>query len=82
MRVNNVCGSVCMCVCFYFVVGGLMTSNELRKELESRGCRFLRQGKGSHEIWINKKGYKISVPHPKKKMGKGLITKLLKWAED
>ena len=57
-----------------------MTSDELRKELEARGCRFLRQGKGSHEIWINKEGKRTSIPHPKKKLGKGLVTKLLKWA--
>ncbi len=59
-----------------------MTSSELRKTLESQGCRFLRQGKGSHEVWINRGGKKISVPHPKKKLGKGLVTKLLKWAEE
>ena len=57
-----------------------MTSGELRKELEAKGCKFLRQGKGSHEIWINKKGKRTSVPHPKKKLGKGLVRKLLTWA--
>ena len=30
-----------------------LTYGELRRKLESLGCRFQRQGRGSHEIWIN-----------------------------
>ena len=58
-----------------------MTSRELRETLESIGCRFLREGKGDHEIWVNQSGKKIAVPHPKKQLGKGLVKSILKWAE-
>ncbi|MDE2842047.1 MAG: type II toxin-antitoxin system HicA family toxin [Chloroflexota bacterium] len=30
-----------------------MTYGELRLKLENLGCRFQRQGRGSHEIWLN-----------------------------
>ena len=41
--------------------GGLY--RELRRVLETHGCMFVRQGKGSHEFWqspIN--GKRFSVP--------------------
>ncbi|WP_095211350.1 type II toxin-antitoxin system HicA family toxin [Endozoicomonas ascidiicola] len=58
-----------------------MNSRELKKLLETMGCKFYRQGKGSHEIWINKEGKKMQIPHPKKKLGEGLLKKIMKWAE-
>lgn len=58
-----------------------MNSRELRKLIETKDCKFHRQGKGSHEIWINKQGHKMQIPHPKKKVGTGLLKKILKWAE-
>ncbi|MFK0571241.1 type II toxin-antitoxin system HicA family toxin [Endozoicomonas sp.] len=58
-----------------------MNSRDLRKLVEARGCQFLRQGKGSHEIWINRQGKKMQIPHPKKKVGSGLLQKILNWAE-
>ena len=30
-----------------------MTYRQLRRKLERLGCRFERQGAGSHEIWLN-----------------------------
>jgi predicted RNA binding protein YcfA (HicA-like mRNA interferase family) len=41
----------------------------------------LRGSKGSHHIYIHpKQGGHISVPHPKKDLGMGLVQKLLKQA--
>ncbi|PJE80655.1 hypothetical protein CI610_00316 [invertebrate metagenome] len=58
-----------------------MNSRELRKLVATKGCKFHRQGKGSHEIWMNKQGDKTAIPHPKNKVGSGLLKKILKWAE-
>ncbi len=58
-----------------------MNSRELRKLVEAKGCKFHRQGKGFHEIWINKQGQKMQIPHPKKKIGTGLLKQILNWAE-
>ena len=30
-----------------------MTYRQLTRKLRALGCRYDRQGKGSHEIWIN-----------------------------
>ena len=57
-----------------------MNSAELIKQLEQDGWT-LRSVKGSHHVFThpNKPGH-ISVPHPRKDLGKGLSTKLLKQA--
>jgi predicted RNA binding protein YcfA (HicA-like mRNA interferase family) len=37
---------------------------ELSKRLCGAGCQPTRQGKGSHEIWLNpKSGVSFTVPH-------------------
>lgn len=55
-----------------------MDSAELIKQLERDGW-MLRGGKGSHKVFTHptKPGH-ISVPHPKKDLGTGLVRKLLK----
>ena len=57
-----------------------MSSRELIKQLEADGW-FLRDSKGSHHIFEHpyKPGH-ISVPHPKKDLGLGLLHKLQKQA--
>jgi predicted RNA binding protein YcfA (HicA-like mRNA interferase family) len=36
---------------------------ELSKQLRKAGCRPIRQGKGSHEIWLNPEtGLSFTVP--------------------
>ncbi|MCX7190407.1 MAG: type II toxin-antitoxin system HicA family toxin [Methylotenera sp.] len=57
-----------------------MNSKELISKLEKDGWT-LRGSKGSHHIFIHpvKTGH-ISVPHPKKDLGIGLVQKLLKQA--
>ena len=43
--------------------GNRITHDELRQKLESLSCRFQRQGRGSHEIWINPaNGRRIPIP--------------------
>ena len=37
-----------------------MTYGELRLKLENLGCRFQRQGQGSHEIWLNPANGRLS----------------------
>lgn len=57
-----------------------MTSAEIIKKLEAAGWE-LRGVKGSHHIYVHpSRGGHITVPHPKKDMGKGLVQKLLKHA--
>lgn len=57
-----------------------MNSKEIIKRLEQDGWT-LRSVKGSHHVYIHpsKPGH-ISVPHPKKDLGAGLVSKLLKQA--
>ncbi|MFT0532254.1 type II toxin-antitoxin system HicA family toxin [Castellaniella hirudinis] len=57
-----------------------MDSKELTKLLERSGW-ILRGVKGSHHIYHHpdRPGH-ISVPHPKKDLGIGLVNKLLKQA--
>ena len=57
-----------------------MTSKEVIKKLTDDGW-VLRGIKGSHHIYTHssKSGH-ISVPHPKKDLGIGLVKKLLKLA--
>lgn len=57
-----------------------MKSAELIKRLEKAGW-VLRAVKGSHHIYTHpEKGGHITVPHPKKDLGVGLVAKLLKQA--
>jgi len=57
-----------------------MNSKELIKQLEAAGW-VLRGAKGSHHIYIHpERGGHITVPHPKKDLGLGLVYKLLKQA--
>jgi predicted RNA binding protein YcfA (HicA-like mRNA interferase family) len=57
-----------------------MNSKELISKLEKDGW-ILRGSKGSHHVFTHpiKAGH-ISVPHPKKDLGIGLVQKLLKQA--
>lgn len=55
-----------------------MNGAELIKQLEKAGW-VLRGVKGSHHIYTHpQRGGHISVPHPKKDLGGGLVHKLLK----
>ena len=57
-----------------------MNSAEIIKLLEEDGWK-LRSIKGSHHVFVHSQrpGH-ISVPHPKKDLGTGLVNKLLKQA--
>lgn len=57
-----------------------MKSKELIRHLEAAGW-VLRGAKGSHHVFVHpdRPGH-ISVPHPKKELGVGLVNKLLKAA--
>jgi len=58
----------------------IMNSSELIRKLEAGGWE-LRSIKGSHHIYVNPAtGAHISVPHPKKDLGSGLVHKILKQA--
>jgi predicted RNA binding protein YcfA (HicA-like mRNA interferase family) len=58
-----------------------MTSSQLIKKMLKAGW-VLRAAKGSHHIYTHpdRPGH-ISVPHPKKDLGTGLLNKLLKQAD-
>ena len=63
--------------CVYYT---LMNSNDLIKRLLAGGF-VLRGVKGSHHIYVHpQRGGHVSVPHPKKDLGVGLTSKLLKQA--
>jgi len=57
-----------------------MNSRELIRQLEADGWT-LRSVKGFHHVFVHpaKPGH-ISVPHPKKDLGTGIVNKLLKQA--
>ncbi len=53
-------------------------SKELIRILEKKGFTFSRQS-GSHAIYANKNGVKVTVPiHGKKDLGKGLMKQIMK----
>lgn len=53
-------------------------SKELIKILEKKGFIFSRQS-GSHAIYTNQNGVKVTVPiHGKKNLGKGLLKQIIK----
>lgn len=57
-----------------------MNSKDLIRQLEAGGW-VLRGVKGSHHIFTHpERGGHLSVPHPKKDLGLGLVQKLLKQA--
>lgn len=57
-----------------------MNSKELIKILEKEGW-VLRNVKGSHHIYSHpNRGGHITVPHPKKDLGVGLVRNILKHA--
>ncbi|HEY8709864.1 MAG TPA: type II toxin-antitoxin system HicA family toxin [Burkholderiaceae bacterium] len=57
-----------------------MKSADLIKQLQQNGWE-LRGVKGSHHVFTHPtRGGHISVPHPKKDLGTGLVEKLLKQA--
>ena len=64
----------------YRIYNALMNSKELIKALKKDGW-VLRGSKGSHHVFNHpRKAGHITVPHPKKDLGIGLVQKLLKQA--
>lgn len=48
-----------------------MSCNEFIKEAKEKGWYFLRQGKGSHEIWTNGEKQVVIPNHGSKEMPTG-----------
>ena len=70
---------ICVYVLYRFY-NASMNSKELIKALEKDGW-VLRGSKGSHHVFNHpRKAGHITVPHPKKDLGIGLVQKLLKQA--
>jgi predicted RNA binding protein YcfA (HicA-like mRNA interferase family) len=62
------------------VYNNVMKSEDIIKRLLTSGWK-LRNIKGSHHVYTHpERGGHISVPHPKKDLGKGLVRKLLREA--
>ncbi len=56
----------------------VINAKQLIKILESKGFTFARQS-GSHAIYANPNGIKVTVPiHGKKDLGKGLLKQIMK----
>lgn len=65
----------------YRIYNAWMNSKDLIKALETNGW-VLRGSKGSHHVFRHpRKAGHITVPHPKKDLGIGLVQKILKQAE-
>lgn len=59
----------------------VINAKELIKILEINGFFFSRQS-GSHAIYINSNGKRVTIPiHGKKDIGKGLLKQILKDAD-
>lgn len=58
--------------------GVTMNSRELKQKLTAAGCKYVRAGKGSHEMWQSAAGKKFQVPCPKKNYGLGILKHILK----
>lgn len=56
-----------------------MKSGDLIKAVEAAGWRLDRIS-GSHHIFTKPGHYPLSIPHPKKDLGRGLVAKLKKAA--
>ena len=71
---------IVLIVPFIVVIVPTMRSTDLIKELEKAGWT-LRSVRGSHHVFqhLNRPGH-LTVPHPKKDLGKGLVHKILKQA--
>ena len=58
-----------------------MKCSDLLRKISRAGIKIERQGKGSHIILVRKDGDKFSFPdHSSDEMGKGLESKIKKWA--
>ena len=58
-----------------------MKCSDLLRKISHAGIKIERQGKGSHIILVRKDGDKFSFPdHGSDEMGKGLESKIKKWA--
>jgi predicted RNA binding protein YcfA (HicA-like mRNA interferase family) len=56
----------------------VINAKELIKVLERKGFNFSRQS-GSHAIYANQNGVKVTIPiHGKKALGKGLLKQIMK----
>lgn len=59
----------------------LCKPKKLKKVLETIGCSFHRNGKGSHEIWQCENGRKVTIPvHPGKDIPTGTVKSILEAA--
>jgi predicted RNA binding protein YcfA (HicA-like mRNA interferase family) len=58
-----------------------MTSRDLVKLLRSKGCSFLRQAKGSHEIWACPGGCTVSIPMHTGDIPNGTLRGIMKTLE-
>lgn len=55
-----------------------MTYRELRRKLESLGCRFRRQAGGSHEMWVNPANNRHTsiAPHANRDLATGTLHRI------
>lgn len=78
--VNN-CLLLCRSRILLYVI---MKWSELKRKLKREGFVFLRQAKGSHEVWHHpdrQNSELILCNHPSQEVGTGLANKLLKQAQ-
>ncbi|MDH2435635.1 type II toxin-antitoxin system HicA family toxin [Pokkaliibacter sp. MBI-7] len=55
-----------------------MSSRELIKLLEANGWVIVRVAGSHHQLKHSVNGKLLTVPHPRKDLGKGLVDKILK----
>lgn len=54
-------------------------SRDVKKLMTAQGWRFLRQGRGSHEVWTSAdESQKVTVPFGHTEISAGVLTQLQK----
>ena len=59
--------------------GRFISHRKLSKKLKNEGCEFVRQGKGSHEIWRGPNGH-FSLPRHPRDLKRGTVRSILREA--
>lgn len=57
-----------------------ITFADLTRKLRERGCRFVRHGKGSHELWESATGTRFPIPRHPGDLRKGTLAAIVKQA--
>ena len=75
-KTNDVCQ---MFTLFNHILDEFISYNKLARKLREKDCEYIRQGKGSHEIWRGPKD-KFSVPRHPGDLKRGTVMSIVRKA--